>query len=68
MCSHRCCRDRVAYALTMLSWPFILGFGPFWDGARGDRLTNLIGALYYAHDASALPLFYVPKLGFPEGV
>src|SRR3954454_11639434 len=58
----------VVYALTMLGWRFILGIGPFWDGAWGDRLTNLIGALYYAHDSWRLPLFYVPKLGFPEGV
>lgn len=55
------------YALTIFDLSFISGTGPFWNGAWGDRLTNLIGALYYAHDGWRLPLFYVPKLGFPEG-
>ena len=57
----------VLYALTMFDVPFILGIGPFWDGMRGDRFTYLIGALYHAHDAWRLPIFYVPKLAFPEG-
>ena len=57
----------VVYALTIIDVPFILGTGPIWDGVWGDRFTNLIGALYYAHDAWRFPLFFVPKLGFPEG-
>lgn len=58
----------VLYALTMFNLSFVLGTGPFWHGPRGDRVTNLIGALYYLHDPWRLPIFYVPKLGFPEGV
>jgi len=56
------------YALTILDVPFILGTAPFWAAPGGERLTYLVGALYLAHDAWRLPVFYVPTLGFPEGV
>jgi len=55
------------YAFTLFEPSFILGRSVYWTEPFGDRITNLIGALYFAHDDWRFPLFYVPGLGFPEG-
>jgi hypothetical protein len=56
-----------AYALTIVDAGFILGYSAYWTHPYGDRMNNLIGAVYFAHDQWRFPLFYVPKLAFPEG-
>lgn len=56
-----------AYALTLFDSSFILGQSAFWTKPFGDRVTNLIGALYFAHDGWHFPIFYVPNLAAPEG-
>lgn len=55
------------YAFTLFEPSFILGRSVYWTEPFGDRITNLIGALYFAHDDWRFPLFYVPGLAFPEG-
>jgi hypothetical protein len=55
------------YALTFLDFDFIAGRGPYWSQAYGDRITNLIGVVYFIRDEWRFPLFYVPQLAFPEG-
>lgn len=55
------------YAFTLFEPSFILGRGVYWTEPFGDRITHMIGALYYAHDDWRFPLFYVPGLAFPEG-
>ncbi len=55
------------YALTLFDPAFILGRSAYWIEPLGDRITNLIGALYFAHDNWRFPIFYVPGLAFPEG-
>jgi len=57
----------VAFAATMFDAAFVAGTGDYWTRPYGDRITNVIGSLYYARDAWRFPLFYVPALGFPEG-
>lgn len=56
-----------AYALTFLDSGFIAGRSVYWTQAFGDRITNLVGALYFIRDEWRFPLFYVPQLAFPEG-
>ena len=56
-----------AYALTFLQPGFILGYNSFWTAPYGDRITNMIGALYFIHDHWRFPLFYVPILAIPKG-
>ncbi|MHB8370213.1 MAG: DUF6311 domain-containing protein [Leptospirales bacterium] len=57
----------VGYALSIFEPSFIIGKSPYWTEPFGDRITNLIGALYFAHDNWHFPIFYVPALGTPEG-
>ena len=57
-----------AYALTLFEPSFILGRSVYWTEPYGDPTTNMVGALYFVRDEWRFPLFYVPKLGFPEGV
>lgn len=56
-----------AYALTIVDTGFILGYSAYWTHPYGDRMNNFIGAVYFAHDQWRFPLFFVPKLAFPEG-
>src|SRR5215207_5630982 len=56
-----------AYVLTFFSPSFILGSSVYWTAPFGDRITNIIGAMYFARDEWRFPLFYVPALAFPEG-
>jgi hypothetical protein len=55
------------YVLTFFSLGFIAGTSEYWTEPFGDRITNLVGALYYVRDSWRFPLFHVPRLGFPEG-
>jgi hypothetical protein len=55
------------YALTFFSLGFIAGTSEYWTEPFGDRITNLVGVLYYVRDNWRFPLFHVPQLGFPEG-
>ena len=55
------------YALTFFDFDFIAGHAPYWTRAYGDRITNLIGVVYFIRDEWRFPLFYVPELAFPEG-
>lgn len=55
------------YALTLFDFDFIAGRGPYWTQAYGDRITNLIGVVYFIRDDWRFPLFFVPQLAFPEG-
>lgn len=55
------------YALTIFEPSFILGNSAYWTAPFGDRITNFIGALYFAHDGWRFPIFYVPNLATPEG-
>lgn len=55
------------YALSFLNLSFIMGKSLYWKEPNGDIITHMIGAIYYAQDAWRWPLFYVPKLAFPEG-
>jgi hypothetical protein len=57
----------LAYAFTLFKPSFILGQNPYWTAPFGDRITNLIGALYFVHDSWRFPIFHIPKLAFPEG-
>ena len=55
------------YVLSFLTPEFIAGTGPYWQSPYSDRITNLIGFLYYLQDEWRFPLFNVPRLGYPEG-
>ncbi|WP_413437606.1 DUF6311 domain-containing protein [Sulfuriferula sp. GW1] len=55
------------YALSIFEPSFIIGNNAYWTKPFGDRITNLIGALYFAHDSWHFPIFYVPTLATPEG-
>lgn len=56
------------YALSIFDVSFILGRSAFWTEPVGDSIMNRIGALYFIQDNWRFPLFFVPKLNFPEGV
>lgn len=57
----------VFYVLSLLTPEFIAGTGPYWQAPYSDRITNLVGFLYYLQDEWRFPLFNVPRLGYPEG-
>jgi len=55
------------YALNIFDVSFIFGQSVYWTQPLGDRITNMIGTIYFAQDNWRWPLFYVPILAFPEG-
>jgi hypothetical protein len=57
----------VLYAATLFEPAFILGRSVYWTEPFGDQITNLIGALSFAHDSWRFPIFYVPGLAVPDG-
>jgi hypothetical protein len=57
----------ILYLLSIFDFSFIFAHSAYWKEPFGDPITNQIGARYFAQDSWRWPLFYVPRLAFPEG-